>query len=973
MAAIPDFWKLLVDSRLFDTRQCQQLAANFAKTPASGQDDSQTLAQWLITQNIISRYQAGILLSGRPGPFHYGAYKIYDRIENGRLKGVFRAVHAATNHPVVLYFLAGPGAHDTDHWEQLAVLPQLDHPNIVRCLQAVDLGSYKFLVWEDLRGASVADSVKSQGRTSPAEACRIAKLAAAGLAGLHQAGRPHGDVQPRNMWLDKSGNVKLLVGPDIDLRPSQLDSEDELLRRADYLAPEFSQPGRAPDALTDIYALGCTLYELIAGQPPFPGGTAAEKLRRHATEPPQLLDSSSGSAALQKTVAYILAKNPDLRFQQAAVVVKKLEPFAQQAPTKVRAPVEVPTQAAFDHWLRQQRPAAAALSEIRISIPPRQSPENKPAIVVAPSSSPVTAPRITVIDRPAARGKPTPRTLARHSVLAEQMSRAQARQRKNTVILIGGVGMAALLIGMVLFALSNMGTSAGSGDSEQPQPNPETAKTGDAIPEEIPDADLESDGDLGGDDTQLLWASPTNGTPIELDELPGGAQVFLFARPAEIAASEEGQRVLQALGPDFAAARSQWESAAGFGLREITQLVIGLYGNAGRFPHVACVLRLANEISSEDLLRQLGSPVAHRVSDATYYTRGQWAFYLPPAADRPTFVMGHEEQIKDLAESGGGPPLLRREMGRLLRVSDQQRHFTVLFAPNFLFSDGRALFSGEREKVLDPLESLLGDDLKAGMVGTHFGRLFYFEMRMESDIVVDRFTLASNFRNRLAQIPDGIETYIAALNPHPYWRRVAFRYPAMVRFLHGQTRVGVEGNHALINAALPESAAHNLVFGAEMALASTPGALTAATEAPVAVGPQTIEDVLATKMSISFDQDSLEFSLQNVETEVKTMFKSLPFAFKIKIQGDDLKLDGITRNQQIRDFRQQDETVADVLTAMAKKANPVTTVKDPREGDQKLLWVIAPDPENPSNRIILVTTRQVAEQKYTLPEVFRSR
>jgi eukaryotic-like serine/threonine-protein kinase len=83
-----------------------------------------------------------------------------------------------------------------------------------------------------------------------------------------------------------------------------------------------------------------------------------------------------------------------------------------------------------------------------------------------------------------------------------------------------------------------------------------------------------------------------------------------------------------------------------------------------------------------------------------------------------------------------------------------------------------------------------------------------------------------------------------------------------------------------------------------------------------------------------------------------------------------LKIEGITRNQSIRDFDQKDQTVADILTALVRKANPVTTVKDPSEKDQKLVWVIGPDPEG-GKEVVLITTRAAAgAKKYVLPGVF---
>jgi len=104
---------------------------------------------------------------------------------------------------------------------------------------------------------------------------------------------------------------------------------------------------------------------------------------------------------------------------------------------------------------------------------------------------------------------------------------------------------------------------------------------------------------------------------------------------------------------------------------------------------------------------------------------------------------------------------------------------------------------------------------------------------------------------------------------------------------------------------------------------------------------------------------------------VKGNLKNAPFEFAIKIIGDDLKLDGITRNQSIRDFKQENQTVADILTALVRKANPVTTVKDPSEKDQKLVWLIGPDPDSAGKQVVLITTRNAAgTKKYTLPAHF---
>ena len=107
--SIPDFWKLVLESKLLTREQCQHLATSYGSSQGATADVN-ALAKWLVGQNVLSRYQASILLAGRAGPFAYGDYKIYDRVESGRLAGWFRAVHAGTNHPVMLKFLAGDAA-----------------------------------------------------------------------------------------------------------------------------------------------------------------------------------------------------------------------------------------------------------------------------------------------------------------------------------------------------------------------------------------------------------------------------------------------------------------------------------------------------------------------------------------------------------------------------------------------------------------------------------------------------------------------------------------------------------------------------------------------------------------------------------------------------------------------------------------------------------------------------------------------
>jgi hypothetical protein len=123
-------------------------------------------------------------------------------------------------------------------------------------------------------------------------------------------------------------------------------------------------------------------------------------------------------------------------------------------------------------------------------------------------------------------------------------------------------------------------------------------------------------------------------------------------------------------------------------------------------------------------------------------------------------------------------------------------------------------------------------------------------------------------------------------------------------------------------------------------------------------------------MSIRFDQESLDSALTNVVTEFQTLHRRANPGLKIVVVGDDLKMEGITRNKQIREFNEEDKTVEDILTQVVIRANPVAVAR-PSDKEQRLIWVIGPDPDNPDQEAILITTRSRAAEKYTLPEVFR--
>ncbi|MBC8870080.1 MAG: protein kinase [Planctomycetes bacterium] len=368
---ISEFWKLAIKSRLLTAEQCEQLYTSFGQVKGADTcGNARTLTEWLISKNALTRYQTRILLSGRSGPFFFGDYKIYDSIKQGPFAGMFRAVHTPTSHPVVLQFLTGPDVESPGLWTGLEARLQrqvgTQYPHLYRCFEVVDSGTFKFLVIESLGGISVEDTISAAEPLAPQEACRIARCAALGLAELHQMKAVHGDVRPRHLWIENGGNVRLLrdpVGAPAPVVLTQPDADGTLLARADYLAPEFLQHGKKPDALTDIYALGCSLYELLAGRPPFPGGDVHQKINRHANQPIQPLEQMGIPQPIAQLVTYVTAKNPSVRYQRVAQVAEQLTPLVDPDRLNVQPPAPAATLAVYERSIQQNQTLTATTED----------------------------------------------------------------------------------------------------------------------------------------------------------------------------------------------------------------------------------------------------------------------------------------------------------------------------------------------------------------------------------------------------------------------------------------------------------------------------------------------------------------------------------------------------------------------------------------------------------------------------------
>jgi urea transport system substrate-binding protein len=284
-----------------------------------------------------------------------GAYELLEKIGEGGMGAVYKARHVHLKKLVALKLLSNRithvfGAVDRFRREVEAV-GRLEHPKLVRATDAgVTHEGVPYLVMELLNGRDLGRLVAERGPWPIAEACDAIRQAAQGLHHAHQCGIVHRDIKPSNLMRLSDGTVKVL---DLGLARLQegpgdsgLTGPGQTMGTADYMAPEQMLDSASVDLRADLYSLGCTLYQFLAGEPPFSGPahrTLADKRRAHLLEPvPDLrLRRPDVPPALADLVGRLLAKNPADRPASAQEVCETLRDIEATLPAPAGA-AEVP-------------------------------------------------------------------------------------------------------------------------------------------------------------------------------------------------------------------------------------------------------------------------------------------------------------------------------------------------------------------------------------------------------------------------------------------------------------------------------------------------------------------------------------------------------------------------------------------------------------------------------------------------------
>jgi serine/threonine protein kinase len=381
--SVPNVYGLLIRSRLLSLDEARAMFARWNEEAQDGANNLARFASWMVSNQYLTEYQAGLLARGHADGFFLNEYKVLDRIGKGRMAGVYKAQHPLGQ--IVAVKVLPPSRAQDPHLlkrfrREARLALRLQHHNIVRAFQTGTADGLPYLVMEYLEGETLEEVLQRRKKLPPAEAVRIVYQALLGLQHIHEQQLVHRDLKPANLMLVRApegatgkpaaeGTLNLAVKIlDIGLGRALLEEAAPagdhsasitavgvLLGTPDYMSPEQARDPHTIDIRSDIYSLGCVLYHCLAGSPPFPDTNIISQMIRHASEAPRPLREHSPEVpeGLQQIVDWMLAKEPDKRYPTPERAAAALEVFLA-AGTAPKAPEPDAKMRSFLTWLEKE-------------------------------------------------------------------------------------------------------------------------------------------------------------------------------------------------------------------------------------------------------------------------------------------------------------------------------------------------------------------------------------------------------------------------------------------------------------------------------------------------------------------------------------------------------------------------------------------------------------------------------------------
>ena len=284
-----EFYRNLQDSGLLsdeDLAKHSALLARISDVPAA--------IQMLVDSQVLTPFQVAAIVRRQFEQLHVGNYDILSKLGSGGMGAVFKARHRRMKRIVAVKVLSPEIARQESFVQrfqrEVETIAQLSHPNIVMAYDADEAEVGHFLVMEFVQGRDLASEVQETGPLSVAATVDYIAQAAAGLEFAHSKGIVHRDIKPANLMLTTDGIIKVAdlglarltgVAEGRNSDNFSLTQAGGILGTVDYMSPEQAIDSTTIDQRADIYSLGCTLYFLLAGKPPYTAGSLMGLMLQH--------------------------------------------------------------------------------------------------------------------------------------------------------------------------------------------------------------------------------------------------------------------------------------------------------------------------------------------------------------------------------------------------------------------------------------------------------------------------------------------------------------------------------------------------------------------------------------------------------------------------------------------------------------------------------------------------------------------
>ena len=303
------------------------------------------VARELVYRGWLTPYQARELVRGHGRELVLGSYVLLERIGEGGMGVIYQARNWKWDTPAAVKVIRPERARDPSVVErflrEVRALAAIRHPYVVHALDADVEGGRLYCAMEYVPGTDLGRLLQDRGVLPIDTACRYAAQLADGLRHISVLGLVHRDVKPGNVLVTDAGaSVKLsdlglarFEHPDWSDGPAELTRIGTMIGTPDYVAPEQIRDSRGADIRSDLYSLGCTLYHMLAGRPPFGGLDTMGKLHHHQTVNPIPVEQLRPDVPTNVSVVVrtLMAKKPRDRYQDPAEVLAILRPYLHHA------------------------------------------------------------------------------------------------------------------------------------------------------------------------------------------------------------------------------------------------------------------------------------------------------------------------------------------------------------------------------------------------------------------------------------------------------------------------------------------------------------------------------------------------------------------------------------------------------------------------------------------------------------------